>query len=195
MFHLTTHAFFKALLFLGAGSVIIALHHEQDIWKMGGLKKKMPVTFWTFLIGALALCGVPPFSGFYSKDSILAQALEQKNYPLFVLGVFVAGLTTFYMFRLFFVAFVGKPRTEAAGHAHESPAVMTWPLQVLAVFAIIGGIIGVSEIYAAQFGEAGRTSIAQGIDRTFRALTGCGNNWNFGRHRWFFCRVQTLRPC
>ena len=142
MFHLTTHAFFKALLFLGAGSVIIALHHEQDIWKMGGLRKKMPVTFWTFLIGTLALCGVPPFSGFYSKDSILAQALEQKNYPLFVLGAAVAGLTTFYMFRLFYVAFVGKPRTEAAGHAHESPAVMTWPLIVLAVFAVIGGIIG-----------------------------------------------------
>ena len=74
MFHLTTHAFFKALLFLGAGSVILALHHEQDIWKMGGLRKKMPVTFWTFLVGTLALAGVPPFSGFYSKDSILAQA-------------------------------------------------------------------------------------------------------------------------
>jgi NADH-quinone oxidoreductase subunit L len=167
MFHLTTHAFFKALLFLGAGSVIIALHHEQDIWKMGGLRKKMPVTFWTFIIGTLALCGVPPFSGFYSKDSILAQALEQKNYPLFVLGVFVAGLTTFYMFRLFFVAFVGKSRTETAGHVHESPAVMSWPLLVLAVFAIIGGIIGVSETYAAQFGEAEHTSIAQRMVEPF----------------------------
>ena len=167
MFHLTTHAFFKALLFLGAGSVIIALRHEQDIWKMGGLCKKMPVTFWTFVIGTLALCGVPPFSGFYSKDSILALALEQKNYPLFVLGVFVAGLTTFYMFRLFFVAFVGKSRTEAAGHAHESPAVMTWPLQVLAVFAVIGGVIGVSETYAAQFGEAEHTSIAQRMVEPF----------------------------
>jgi NADH-quinone oxidoreductase subunit L len=167
MFHLTTHAFFKALLFLGAGSVIIALHHEQDIWKMGGLRKKMPVTFWTFLFGTLALCGVPPFSGFYSKDSILAQALEQKNYPLFVLGVFVAGLTTFYMFRLFFVAFVGRSRTEAAGHAHESPAVMSWPLLVLAVFAVIGGFIGVSETYAAQFGEAEHTSIAQRVVEPF----------------------------
>jgi NADH-quinone oxidoreductase subunit L len=151
MFHLTTHAFFKALLFLGAGSVIIALHHEQDIWKMGGLCKKMGITFWTFLIGTLALSGVPPFSGFYSKDSILAQALEQKNYPLFVLSAAVAGLTTFYMFRLFYVALVGKPRTEAAGHAHESPAVMTWPLIVLALFAVIGGIIPISEIYASQF--------------------------------------------
>src|SRR6267142_1135718 len=106
MFHLTTHAFFKALLFLGAGSVIVALHHEQDIWKMGGLRRKMPVTFWTFLFGTLALCGVPPFSGFYSKDAILAQALHARNYPLFALAVFVAVLTTFYMFRVFFVVFL-----------------------------------------------------------------------------------------
>ena len=167
MFHLTTHAFFKALLFLGAGSVIIALHHEQDIWKMGALRKKMPVTFWTFLFATLALCGVPPFSGFYSKDSILAQALEQRNYPLFALGVVVAGLTTFYMFRLFYVAFLGKAKTDAAEHAHESPAVMSWPLLVLAVFAVIGGIIGVSETYAAQFGEAEHTSIAQRIVEPF----------------------------
>ena len=167
MFHLTTHAFFKALLFLGAGSVIIALHHEQDIWKMGGLRKKMPVTFWTFLFGALALCGVPPFSGFYSKDSILAQALEQRNYPLFALGVVVAGLTTFYMFRLFYVAFLGKAKTDAAEHAHESPAVMSWPLLVLAVFAVIGGIIGVSGIYATLFGEPEHISIAQRIVEPF----------------------------
>jgi NADH-quinone oxidoreductase subunit L len=157
MFHLTTHAFFKALLFLGAGSVIHALHEEQDIWKMGGLGKKMGITFWTFLIGTLALSGVPPFSGFYSKDSILARALEVKNYPLFVLGAAVAGLTAFYMFRLFYVALVGKPRTEAAGHAHESPAVMTSPLIVLALFAVIGGAIPISDIYLAQFspGEPG----------------------------------------
>jgi NADH-quinone oxidoreductase subunit L len=167
MFHLTTHAFFKALLFLGAGSVIIVLHHEQDIWKMGGLRKKMPVTFWTFLIGAMALCGVPPFSGFYSKDGILALALERGNYPLFVLGVTVAGLTTFYMFRLFYVAFLGKAKTEAAEHAHESPVVMAWPLRVLALFATIGGVIGVSETYAAQFGEAEHTSIAQKIVEPF----------------------------
>jgi NADH-quinone oxidoreductase subunit L len=156
MFHLTTHAFFKALLFLGAGSVIHAMHDEQDIWKMGSLQKKMPVTFWTFLIGTLALSGVPPFSGFYSKDSILGQALDQKNYLLFLLGAVVAGLTAFYMFRLFYVAFLGKPRTEAAEHVHESPAVMAWPLRVLAVFAVIGGVIGVSRTYAAQFspGEA-----------------------------------------
>ncbi|HXR04643.1 MAG TPA: NADH-quinone oxidoreductase subunit L [Verrucomicrobiae bacterium] len=164
MFHLTTHAFFKALLFLGAGSVIHALHEEQDIWKMGGLRDKMGITFWTFLIGTLALSGVPPFSGFYSKDSILGQALEQKNYPLFALGVVVAGLTTFYMFRLFYVAFVGKPRTEIAGYAHESPAVMTWPLMVLALFSVIGGVIGASGIFDAQFsGGKVATSLAQRI--------------------------------
>jgi len=147
MFHLTTHAFFKALLFLGAGSVIHALHEEQDIWKMGGLKQKMPVTFWTFIIGTLALSGVPPFSGFYSKDSILALALEQKNYLLFSVAIFVAVLTTFYMFRLFFVAFLGEARNEKATHAHESPAVMTWPLIALAVFSVIGGVIGIEGIY------------------------------------------------
>ena len=151
MFHLTTHAFFKALLFLGAGSVIHGLHEEQDIWKMGGLKKKMPVTFWTFIIGTLALSGVPPFSGFYSKDSILAQALEQKNYVLFGVAVFVAALTTFYMFRLFFVAFLGEARTEKAKHAHESPKVMTLPLIALALFAVIGGFIGITNNYGSQF--------------------------------------------
>ncbi len=166
MFHLTTHAFFKALLFLGAGSVIHALHEEQDIWKMGGLCKKMGITFWTFLAGTLALSGVPPFSGFYSKDSILAQALEQKSYLLFLVGAAVAGLTTFYMFRLFYVAFVGKPRTEAAGHAHESPAVMTWPLIVLAVFAVIGGVLPISDIYLAQFmpGESGASLLQRMVE-------------------------------
>ncbi|MBP9902421.1 MAG: NADH-quinone oxidoreductase subunit L, partial [Verrucomicrobia bacterium] len=150
MFHLTTHAFFKALLFLGAGSVIHAMHHEQDIWKMGALRKKMPVTFWTFLVGTLALCGVPPFSGFYSKDAILAQALQAHNYPLFALAVFVAVLTTFYMFRLFFVALVGEPRTKAAGHAHESPGVMIWPLRILAIFAIVAGLMGINAIFDLQ---------------------------------------------
>jgi NADH-quinone oxidoreductase subunit L len=154
MFHLTTHAFFKALLFLGAGSVIHAMHHEQDIWKMGALRKKMPVTYWTFLVGTLALCGVPPFSGFYSKDAILAQALHAHNYPLFVLAALVAVLTTFYMFRLFFVAFLGEPRAEEAEHAHESPGVMIWPLRILAVLSIVGGLIGINELFDYQFKEA-----------------------------------------
>jgi len=142
MYHLATHAFFKALLFLGAGSVIYACHHEQDIWRMGGLKKKMPVTYWTFLIGTLALCGVPPFSGFYSKDEILAVA-SRHSVLLFILATAVAVLTTFYMFRLFFVAFLGKERSENAAHAHESPKVMTWPLVVLAVPTIFAGFWGI----------------------------------------------------
>jgi NADH-quinone oxidoreductase subunit L len=151
MFHLTTHAFFKALLFLSAGSVILGMHHEQDIWQMGNLRKKMPITFWTFLIGALALSGVPPFSGFYSKDSILAQALEQKNYLLFGVAVFVAALTAFYTFRLFFVVFFGQEKSKAASHAHESPLVMTLPLMALALFAAIGGFIGIWNSYGSQF--------------------------------------------
>jgi NADH-quinone oxidoreductase subunit L len=151
MFHLTTHAFFKALLFLSAGSVIIGMHHEQDIWQMGNLRKKMPITFWTFLIGALALSGIPPFSGFYSKDSIFAQALEQKSYLLFGVAVFVAGLTAFYTFRLFFVVFFGKEKSDHAKHAHESPLVMTLPLVALGVFAAIGGFIGVINNYGSQF--------------------------------------------
>ncbi|HVU09471.1 MAG TPA: NADH-quinone oxidoreductase subunit L [Verrucomicrobiae bacterium] len=151
MFHLTTHAFFKALLFLSAGSVIIGMHHEQDIWHMGNLRKKMPITFWTFLIGALALSGIPPFAGFYSKDSILAQALEQKSYLLFTVAVFVAGLTAFYTFRLFFVVFSGKEKSEHASHAHESPLVMTLPLVALAIFAAVGGFIGITNNYGSQF--------------------------------------------
>ena len=138
MFHLTTHASFKALLFLGAGSVIVALHHEQDIWKMGGLRERMPKTYWTFLIGTMALCGVPLFSGFFSKEAILGVALE-NNILLFLVAVFVALLTTFYMTRLFVVAFMGEPRSRHAEHAKESPAVMTVPLLVLAVPSVIAG--------------------------------------------------------
>ena len=162
MFHLTTHAFFKALLFLSAGSVIIGMHHEQDIWQMGNLRKKMPVTFWTFLIGALALSGIPPFAGFYSKDSILAQCLEQKNYLLFGVAVFVAALTAFYTFRLFFVVFFGQEKSKAASHAHESPLVITLPLVVLAIFAAIGGFIGITNNYGSQFAADHETlSVAQ----------------------------------
>ena len=152
MFHLTTHAFFKALLFLSAGSVIIGMHHEQNIWQMGNLRKKMPLTFLTFFIGALALCGVPPFSGFYSKDAILALALEEKNYLLFGVALFVAALTTFYTFRLFFVVFFGQEKSKEASHAHESPLVITLPLVALAVLSVVGGFIGVTNFYGSQFG-------------------------------------------
>jgi NADH-quinone oxidoreductase subunit L len=154
MFHLTTHAFFKALLFLGAGSVILGMHHEQDIWNMGALRKKMGATYWTFLAGTLALAGIPPLSGFYSKDSILGQAAEQKQWLLFGIGLFVALLTAFYMFRLVFVVFFGKSRTDDASHAHESPGVMVWPLRILAVLSIIGGVIGIEQLYGKFFAGA-----------------------------------------
>ena len=151
MFHLTTHAAFKALLFLGAGSVIYACHHEQNIWKMGGLREAMPTTWRTFQWGTLALCGVWPFAGFFSKDAILASALEHQNIPLFVLGVFVAGLTTFYMSRLVLVAFCGNARSEEASHAHESPNVMIWPLKILAVPTLLAGAWGIDAYIGKAF--------------------------------------------
>jgi NADH-quinone oxidoreductase subunit L len=150
MFHLSTHAFFKALLFLGAASVIHAVHHEQDIWKMGGLWKKIPVTFWTFLAGTLALAGVWPLSGFFSKDEILLVTFA-RNPVMGCLGVLTAGLTTYYMLRLVIVAFFGEPRSEAASHAHESPWIMTIPLALLALLSVIGGFIGLGHALDAQF--------------------------------------------
>jgi NADH-quinone oxidoreductase subunit L len=138
MFHLTTHAFFKALMFLGSGSVIHGCHHEQDIFKMGGLAKKMPVTFFTFTIGVLAIIGMPLLAGFFSKDEILYLALE-KNPAVFALLAFTAVLTSFYMVRLWKLTFLGQARTEAAGHAHESGLLMTLPLIVLAVLSVAGG--------------------------------------------------------
>ncbi len=138
MFHLITHAFFKALLFLGSGSVIAAMHHEQNIWKMGGLKNKLPITFLTFAIATLALTGFPGLSGFFSKDAILAEAYEFKP-GFFWIAWFAAILTAFYMTRLFLVVFLGKPLSEEAKHAAESPASMTVPLVVLAVPSILAG--------------------------------------------------------
>ncbi|MEF3193266.1 MAG: NADH-quinone oxidoreductase subunit L [Halothiobacillaceae bacterium] len=155
IFHLMTHAFFKALLFLAAGSVIIALHHEQDIRKMGGLRKYMPITFWTFLIGALALIGFPGFSGFFSKDAII-EAIHHSTLPgaglaywLVLLGVFV---TAFYTFRMFFLVFFGQERMDehTREHLHESPWVVTLPLVVLAVPAVVIGWIAIEPML---FGE------------------------------------------
>ena len=147
VFHVITHAFFKALLFLAAGSVIHAMHHEQDIRKMGGLKSKLPITHLTFLIGCIAIAGVPPFSGFFSKDEILAAAYA-KNPIYWFLGLIGAAMTAFYMFRLYATTFLGQFRgTEAqASHLHESPASMTIPLIVLAVLSAVGGAMGVPEI-------------------------------------------------
>jgi NADH-quinone oxidoreductase subunit L len=145
IFHLFTHASFKALLFLGAGSVIHSLHHEQNIWQMGGLRNKMPVTFWTFLIGSLALIACPPFAGFWSKDAILASA--SQNIPAFLAIAAVTFLTAFYMSRLFVVAFLGEPRSDHASHAHESPRVMTIPLILLAIPATIAGFPFIAPIF------------------------------------------------
>ncbi|GAB2696174.1 NADH-quinone oxidoreductase subunit L [Mucilaginibacter koreensis] len=145
-FHVLTHAFFKALLFLGAGSVIHAVSGEQDMRSMGGLRKKLPVTFATMLIGTLAISGIPPFAGFFSKDEILAHTFTYS--PVFyVVGVITAMLTSFYMFRLMYLTFWGKFRGthEQEHHLHESPANMTIPLMVLAVLSIVGGFIGVPE--------------------------------------------------
>ncbi|MFZ0979786.1 MAG: NADH-quinone oxidoreductase subunit L, partial [Candidatus Acidiferrales bacterium] len=142
IFHLMTHAFFKGLLFLCAGSVIHAMGDEQDMMKMGGLRKKIPVTYWTMLIATLAIAGIPGFAGFFSKDEILeaAQSGPHANLTLWVLGVAGAALTSFYMFRLIFLTFFGKPRyDEHQVHVHESPLNMTVPLMILAFLSIFGG--------------------------------------------------------
>jgi NADH-quinone oxidoreductase subunit L len=139
MFHLFTHAAFKALLFLGSGSIIFMLHHEQNIWQMGGLAKRLPITFLTFLVGTLALVGFPGFSGFFSKDAILLLAYE-KSFPIFLLAAFTALLTAFYMTRLVIVTFFGSPRSAPAARSGESPLVMTAPLILLAIPAAIGGL-------------------------------------------------------
>ena len=142
MFHLTTHAFFKALLFLGSGSVIHSLH-EQNIWKMGGLWKKMKITTWTFAIGTLAIAGIPPLAGFFSKDAILEAVRDSTIWHheiLYYAAVFTAFLTAFYMFRLFFVVFTGEARDKHSfDHAHESPISMTGPLMLLAFLSVVVG--------------------------------------------------------
>ncbi|RYY31012.1 MAG: NADH-quinone oxidoreductase subunit L, partial [Chitinophagaceae bacterium] len=149
VFHVITHAFFKALLFLGAGSVIHAMHHEQDIRNMGGLKKKLPITHITFLLGCIAIAGIPPFSGFFSKDEILAAAWS-VNPVYWILGVLGAMMTAYYMFRLYATTFLGKFRGthEQEHHLHESPAAMTIPLIVLAVLSVVGGFIGIPAVFA-----------------------------------------------
>jgi NADH-quinone oxidoreductase subunit L len=150
IFHMATHAFFKALLFLGAGSVIHAMSGEQDIRKMGGLKKYLPVTYLTFFIGVLAISGIPPFSGFFSKDEILAQAFAEHK-VLYVLSFVTSLLTAFYMFRLFFLTFwsEGRMSDHVRSHIHESPATITFPLIVLAILAAVGGFMGIPEIFHA----------------------------------------------
>jgi NADH-quinone oxidoreductase subunit L len=159
IFHLLTHAFFKALLFLAAGSVIIALHHEQDMRKMGGLKRYMPITYWTSLIGSLALIGFPGLSGFFSKDAIIeavhASHIAGSHYAYIAVlsGVFITAL---YSFRLFFLVFHGQPRFDTHhGHApQESPAVVTWPLILLAVPSVVAGYTIGSVLFSDFFADA-----------------------------------------
>ncbi len=153
VFHVMTHAFFKALLFLGSGSVIHGMHHEQDIRHMGGLAKKMKITYLTFVIGCLAIAGCPLFSGFFSKDAILIGTFEH-NKIVYTVALFTACLTAYYMFRLLFITFSGKFRgtEEQWHHVHESPSLMTVPLIILAILSLIGGFVNVPEVLGGHEG-------------------------------------------
>ena len=166
MFHLFTHAMFKACLFLGSGSVIHGMHHEQDMRKMGGLRHKMPVTYITFLIATLALCGLPLFSGAISKEAVLTQALAFWNYHdnfaaglPFLMAATAAGLTSFYMIRVIILTFFGTPRDKHAyDHAHESPRTMTVPLITLAVISVLGAGIAIPFVGPGIFWFENRTA-------------------------------------
>ncbi len=153
IFHLMTHAFFKALLFLGAGSVIHAMHEEQNIKNMGGLKEYLPVTYKTFLVASLAISGIPPLSGFFSKDEILWETFATGHFFLYLIGLITALMTAFYVFRLFNLTFEGKPRFPSHIHPHESPKVMTIPLIILAVLSAIGGFVGIPAALAGEKGN------------------------------------------
>jgi len=163
VFHLLTHAFFKALLFLGAGSVIHGMSDEQDIRNMGGLKDKMPTTYGTFLVACLAIAGFPGLSGFFSKDLILEETFvsQHGSWLLWLIGTVGAGLTAFYMFRLLFVTFWGEARVsdEVVHHIHESPVSMTCSLVVLAVLSLIGGYFTLSHFLSPIFGELHEASV------------------------------------
>jgi NADH-quinone oxidoreductase subunit L len=152
---LVTHAFFKALLFLGAGSVIHALSGEQDLRKMGGLARRLPATWYTMLVATVAISGLPPFSGFFSKDEILAGAFFAGKPAIFVLGLIGSALTAFYMWRLVFLTFLGPSRVdhEVAHHVHESPPVMTVPLALLAVLAAGAGVWGLPGEHGSAIGR------------------------------------------
>jgi len=154
IFHVMTHAFFKALLFLGAGSVIHSMHEQQDIRHYGGLKKYMPLTYGTFLVAAVAISGIPPLSGFFSKDEILWYSYSNLGIVFWLIGLITALMTAFYMFRLYFMTFEGKEKFDHHKvHPHESPKVMTMPLIVLAVLSAIGGFIGIPEIFSGEHGN------------------------------------------
>ncbi len=171
MFHLTTHAFFKALMFLGSGSVIHGCHHEQDIFKMGGLRTRMPLTFWTFTIGVAAIIGFPYLAGFFSKDAILYLAFE-KNSSVFALLALTAVLTSLYMVRLWKLTFLGTPRSDHASHAHEGGLTLTLPLVLLAVLSLVAGY---TAFYPNVFsGVFDHIPEAHGSDHTIIFITSLG---------------------
>ncbi len=181
MFHLTTHAFFKALLFLGAGSIIHAVH-SQNIWDMGGLLKKMPWTSWTFLIGTLALCGIFPLSGFWSKDEILTLAAHHGSW-IYWASMATAFLTALYMGRLCFTVFFGAPKEKVA-HAHESPAVMTAPLVFLAVLSVFGGFFGIPHFLAKAGEHHAAFEWPVAVSSTLVALAGLGLAFVMYQKQW-----------
>jgi len=166
MYHLLTHGAFKALLFLGCGSVIIALHHEQDIRRMGGLKDKLPITYWTFIVGSLALAGFPLTAGFFSKDDILVSAWASGDlgHVLTIFGLLTALLTAFYSFRLVFVTFWGPSHVDShhAGHIHEPSRTMTTPLLILAVFSILTGYLGIPSFLEPVFATSSEAAASHG---------------------------------
>jgi NADH-quinone oxidoreductase subunit L len=176
IFHLMTHAFFKACLFLGAGSVMHALHGELDVFKMGGLKKELPVTSRTFLVAALAIAGFPGLAGFYSKDLILEAAYMKGHVWLWLTGVVAAGMTAFYVFRAYFLAFEGESRVEPdkKHHLHESPSTMTIPLIVLAVLSLVGGMVGLPHgfLWGDQIGHYLEPSLAVAHGEAHHPSTG-----------------------
>lgn len=174
LFHLMTHAFFKALMFLGSGSVIHAMHEEQDIRRMGGLKKYLPITHFTFLLGWLAIIGIPPFAGFFSKDEILWLSFHSPlGHPLFwVVGAFGATLTAFYMTRLMALTFWGSSRVPAKVHPHESPWIMTIPLIVLGILSVVGGWIGIPHVISAILPGHPENVLAQWVSQVVRPIPG-----------------------
>jgi NADH-quinone oxidoreductase subunit L len=178
MYHLLTHGAFKALLFLGCGSVIIALHHEQDMRRMGGLKDRLPITYWTFVVGSLALAGFPLTAGFFSKDDILVSAWSAGplGQILAVFGLLTALLTAFYSFRLVFVAFWGPSRVDPhhAPHVHEPSPTMTVPLLILAVLSIAAGYFGIPEFLTPVFEQHESTAHGSGTAGIMLIATAMG---------------------
>ncbi|MCW8817943.1 MAG: NADH-quinone oxidoreductase subunit L [Ignavibacteriaceae bacterium] len=180
IFHVMTHAFFKALLFLGAGSVIHSMHDVQDIRHYGGLKKYMPITYGTFLVAATAISGIPPLSGFFSKDEILWYSYANLGIVFWLIGVITALLTAFYMFRLYFLTFEGKEKFDShKTHPHESPKLMTVPLIALGVLSAIGGFIGIPEIFSGDHGNLFHTWLAPVFKSAEIKLMNIGSHSHF----------------